>query len=839
METLHLRMLLANQALLKCFLSGKIPDFDEDIRAQIIIAERRRNPGKPDQFLEFSLEKNLQNIKNIQELLGVGLPRLASAFLEENGDSLAVRLMRLEAWQALITHVSPLVLLAGKLHLVHEPPVYALHDRRLMLDYFDRHIYPQVGASALPTARVPLVEDMISREGLADVHVHLSGSTEVDAVWQNALNNPDEYMRYIASAYENVKKRRVRELYLQVEQGLTPRKVYFRLRLARSLRTALVEHMLEQGDERHSWCKHLQKSLRPGYRAWHFQFDAEHTLTSHPLRKLYGFAPNVSDICCELLWLALTFQYLNTHSDEQFFSQALYVYLLIQNATFLPLCVMQVEQFGFTQFQKFTENDVRMQAERSYQARFRQAANSVDPGQSDLWLLEGRFSPSDTIAKTADLLGNIIAGFAAFQGAPGGVGILDQSPGYPHKRMNRLDLRLVAHFIKTDELEQVSVSKKASLQICRFNHLRQSVRTRAHALVALRERHPILQHYVQGMDAAANELHSPPEVFAPTFRYLRRHGLRWATYHAGEDFPHLISGIRAIWEAVNFLELRAGDRLGHCTAIGIDPALWVERALADCGSLALRQGDWLDDLVFAYRQLLDVPEALPYLNTLSDAIHTLFQKVYAGLSFAGTTVNLMWAAYQLRPRDVLLAFEPDLETRFILDEENMQERMRIIKYKSDPAGQEAWRLFEHYHSHDILPAWRRADVVDAKILPVSCLKILQDKMIDLLNQRQIAIETLPTSNVRISYYDNYSEHHLLRWLGLKGAGPVPTVCVGSDDPGIFSASLRNEFVHIYLMLLKAGLTPDQAVGRLEMLNRNGRLHAFTSTTGTGLSQAMP
>lgn len=46
---------------------------------------------------------------------------------------------------------------------------------------------------------------------------------------------------------------------------------------------------------------------------------------------------------------------------------------------------------------------------------------------------------------------------------------------------------------------------------------------------------------------------------------------------AGEDFKHIISGIRSIYEAITFLEMGHGDRLGHCTAIGINPALWLKR----------------------------------------------------------------------------------------------------------------------------------------------------------------------------------------------------------------------------------------------------------------------
>ena len=81
--------------------------------------------------------------------------------------------------------------------------------------------------------------------------------------------------------------------------------------------------------------------------------------------------------------------------------------------------------------------------------------------------------------------------------------------------------------------------------------------------------------YIVGIDAAASEFDAPPEVFAPAFRYLKRNGFKHFTYHAGEDFYHLLGGLRCIYEAVDFLNLSYGDRIGHATAAGISPVSGV------------------------------------------------------------------------------------------------------------------------------------------------------------------------------------------------------------------------------------------------------------------------
>jgi adenosine deaminase len=108
------------------------------------------------------------------------------------------------------------------------------------------------------------------------------------------------------------------------------------------------------------------------------------------------------------------------------------------------------------------------------------------------------------------------------------------------------------------------------------------------------------------------------------------------------------------------------------------------------------------------------------------------------------------------------------------------------------------------------------------------LRDLQNMMIQHVNDKNIALETLPTSNVRISYYKRYDEHHLWRWLGVKNyneGDPKPTVVVGSDDTGIFMTNLRNEYAHIYQTLSKSK-NQQVALDAVEQLNRNSKAFTF-------------
>ncbi len=162
-----------------------------------------------------------------------------------------------------------------------------------------------------------------------------------------------------------------------------------------------------------------------------------------------------------------------------------------------------------------------------------------------------------------------------------------------HKSWLRLDdqhpmaMGLVPSLLKTEALPQATAADQQQIW------MRQT-----EGLLRLLEIDPLLRHYVVGLDAAGSEQGIPPRLFAPAFaqvrQYNQRHGVLnqrpgrdvhkesltpdssvpfvrlGLTMHAGEDFADPITGLRHIWEALKFLRLGPGDRLGHALAAGLD-----------------------------------------------------------------------------------------------------------------------------------------------------------------------------------------------------------------------------------------------------------------------------
>lgn len=94
-------------------------------------------------------------------------------------------------------------------------------------------------------------------------------------------------------------------------------------------------------------------------------------------------------------------------------------------------------------------------------------------------------------------------------------------------------------------------------------------------------------------------------------------------------------------------------------------------------------------------------------------------------------------------------------------------------------------------------------------------------------EKHIALEVLPTSNVRISYYHSYAEHHTHRWLDDK-ATYRPVVVMGSDDPGIFATNIFNEYAHVFMSMKDKRVHAHHAINKIRELVGHSQNYGFES-----------
>jgi len=339
-----------------------------------------------------------------------------------------------------------------------------------------------------------------------------------------------------------------------------------------------------------------------------------------------------------------------------------------------------------------------------------------------------------------------------------------------------------------------------------------------------------VRRLVRGYDVAGNENELPIEVFSPILRVLRagKHprGLPlsirlqrpFITVHAGEDYSHLLSGLRAMDEAVEFCLLREGDRLGHGLALGVKPEKWAKRQRRTF----LTAGQHLDNLVWAYHQSVQLSQLtvdhIPVMNEIRDKIHYWSHRLYKFVS----TPNLLYQAWLLRRN------WPDFE--------DMQTEVANF-HEWVPDGE----LLMNHNSHDgISPKtiWQRyldsgleEDNPFNQIISINCLpedgdkfigsicdddvissgelrlyEAIQDFLMEKYSRKGLIIEACPTSNIYIGRFEKYHEHPLFRWnppnpewlkvgekcnrFGLR-SGPL-SVCLNTDDSALMPTTIANE-----------------------------------------------
>ena len=550
----YLRYLFSDNVSLRKYFRERKSVSLREVSRSLLIKVRELGYVVPDHYYRLGTEASFRNINGLTKLFTIGLPRLADEYLEIHDGRIYVKGERMNDWQLMLPLIPPLLLTATKIWKEYGPI-----NPDSISDFAHNSLLPTVRYTALPSAYLP--EMLVLKEenhGFDDLHIHLNGAVETDLAWHDFLSFPEVVFLEINKAYSNEK---MKEQIEQLTNISTPIEFMQLFSIAGRLREWLFGKVMygEETYETTSFESLLNKVA-----------EMEECCREHPFKHLMG--EDASPLIMEGLLYVKTLDYMVAYPLDDAVAGVFHYYLLI-----LGLCnkllVQQTDAFGFEQFQKYTSNNFREFSEKTYRQRFLQLSGN---DMRNIRHIEGRFSPKGTLEDNVDIIKKIKDGFDGLVHCREEVGIEQPT------------LALVAHFIKRSDNGKGKV---------RFASMRKDLERRTDALISLMNTNSTFSRMVTGADAAASEFDTPPEVFAPSFHRLRKHGMQHFTYHAGEDFFHVLSGLRAIYEAMEYLGLKAGDRIGHATAAGVDVRLWKE----NIGErLWMRREDYLADLLFAY-----------------------------------------------------------------------------------------------------------------------------------------------------------------------------------------------------------------------------------------------
>lgn len=756
-----------SKSLYKYFVEAQ-PVSLEDVKMSLMLAERESDVHVPDHHYRLGVEKTFENISHLGELFTVGLSEMADEYLSWENNTVYVNAERQNQWQLLLTYMPPLIMVSARIW--KERPPCGMST----VEYISNYIIPNLRFTAIPSPHIRQLEELREREhGLCDLHMHLNGTLETDTTWQDFLLHPDRVYMELKVAADTGK---VKEQYLQLSPYIKPLAFRRLLQVARVLRSVLCESLVsgEHGIGEELTLSVLLKQLSIA--------DKKEPDSHHPMAYLVG--KDCNPICMEAMLYVMVLEHLCRNNADDYTASLFHYYLLILGHT-NKMLVQQPDSFGFEEFQKYTMNGFREHSEKEYRRRFLQIAGNK---LGNIRLLEGRFSPKDSLLKSEGLIDRITIGWRELVRQRQNQGLGDGI---------KLELKLVAHLIKRPDTKPD--------EYVRHKWLRREIMHKATILAQLKKRNDNYSKMLVGIDAAASEFDAPPEVFAPAYRYLREHGYKHFTYHAGEDFFHVLSGLRAIYEAIIFLDLKRGDRIGHASATGIPIELWRDNIGE---KMLIRQGEYLDDLLFAYH-LIE---------------HSNNQHLNNRLPYLELTINNF--SYEVYGEHIPLRL---LIESWLYRYKNPEADYNGTSVKSDRDIPLKYFLFYH---------WKETRDRYDKIIEIETfgafakdeLVELQLMLLEYMFHHEIVIETLPTSNVVIGVHRDYTTYHLYNWLEWRKQGKlVPPIVVGTDDAGIFATNIYNEYCNIYCQFVYAKrMSTKEAIAYIEELHHNSRLYAFVT-----------
>lgn len=535
------------------------------------------------------------------------------------------------------------------------------------------------------------------------------------------------------------------------------------------------------------------------------------------LSGLYQGDKTIAYYVGERAFLYKIMAYLNTQANEKILIGKLFLaYLIIKNK-FMAELVQSNSRSGFANFAMYQDRKGK------YLQKNNSLRNLVEPiavvgsvKYQNIVSLEARLIPQDTARANCKLLQDLDMRIKK---------MIEEDNANSWKNTSGKNsvsiedkLFYVFHFPKEEDEWPTDGDDIEESIFIRHRKLREKVRKWTKGIIELRERYPKEASRVAGIDACANEIYARPEVFGQAFRCLKNHvqepttfsayykqnlsGMR-LTYHVGEDFLDVLDGLRAIEEAILFLGLSHGDRLGHAVALGIDVEKWyAQKSFKVC----LSKHDLLDNNAWLLWHLRHAGyrDSSGLLGELRDNYANLWTQIYGQIVVPD--IDTYIKAWQLRGNNPEV-YKKQNSFQVLSYWDRFARNETMTEHSEEPPCVD---LYKRYHMFEIVRKGSEKCVYKVPKRLLNAIEFVQKKLQNNVSAKGIGVECNPTSNVRISNFTRYDRHPILNLynLGLTvepdtiSNCPQLLVSINTDDQGIFSTNLENEYALMGLALEK-------------------------------------
>ena len=379
------------------------------------------------------------------------------------------------------------------------------------------------------------------------------------------------------------------------------------------------------------------------------------------------------------------------------------------------------------------------------------------------------------------------------------------------KDKSKWNYKYIFHFIKKlDDLNSVE---------CRHYNLRKEVKEQS--LAIYKYRNSLIQCHdgtyladrAVGIDAANSEIACRPEVFAQAFRFLRHHSIEndnlhrphdlGVTFHVGEDYMDVVDGLRAVSEAISFLQLRKGDRIGHGLVLGVDVEEYYKSRNY---TIAMPLQMMMDNMAWLYHYVEGLKGHSHILGGIKERFEECYRKVYSDCIVP--SINVYYNGMLLRGDSPECYNEDGTVTNLGADlvewnSKALNSDMACCKARELCEARKLYHQYHYYqegkHNGALYNEWGVNDGL------ISAIKEIQQLMLDKVKELGLAIECNPTSNLKIGEFDRYDEHPLLKFNN-DGLQIYPkralSVSINTDDKGVFATSIEREYALIAYAIIR-------------------------------------
>lgn len=351
----------------------------------------------------------------------------------------------------------------------------------------------------------------------------------------------------------------------------------------------------------------------------------------------------------------------------------------------------------------------------------------------------------------------------------------------------------------------------------------------------IRENVPGMDKYILGIDAASIENNTEPWVFTDAYNIGRGSEYNKTiyklskkqiqnlgfTFHVGEEFRHILSGLRRIDEVVEHFKYHAGDRIGHGIALGVNIDEWINNNRI----IVIPRGEMLDNLLWVWG-FFNGRESFTVLNIpkLERKIVALAEQVYGSVD--GIKIHTLWRVYRRKFKDNAQCYE---SIKKMIASKNDEAKV-FCKYIEKDFSQR-WTedtLFFAMHCKCYLEKMTEPILIEVSEDDKILFKEIQKSLIDKISVNGIYVETNPTSNLTIGEVKNIFEHYIfnLNKLCDEESHEKVMVTINSDDPSVFNTNLSSELSYIFYALQEKGYSREDSLVWIDKIREFGMQSSF-------------